>query len=529
MIKLNLGCGRDHLSGWINADIDPRVSPEILLDLTQNLPFKSNSVTLIRLQDVLEHLTKEAAETLLRECHRVLIPSGTLELRLPNVYAIIDQFSGDEAVMMEFIYGNTRENGIWGAHKYGYTPDLITQTLKRTGFSTPDISTHTTNFHLTTHKTLDSVTPKLLVFQQSPDWGGAEAWMGELLNQLYAQNVPITLFTNLPRLRDQVSPGIQTHHLPFVLDIIGNFKGLLKTLLHLVPASLWYLRVLYQQRKQKNVILMSGFSEKLLISWLSRLFGYSLVWYEYAPLDTVFKKNLYLPKILYRLTKHLPHRVITLTRHARSKLITSARISSAKLEVIPPGTRLLPAKPPSSLIVGHLSRLTSEKGQRLLLKAWRQVCAQLPQAKLLIAGSGPDQKHLQSLILQYDLEETAKLVGFVKDKSQFYNQLDLFVFPSLWPLEGFGLVLIESLAQGVPVVATNLPTTHEIITPDTGIILKNNTPKALSQAIIQLLSKPSLRKSFSQAGIKRAHMHYDLTTQVHQVHQLLNDVVQENS
>lgn len=528
MIKLNLGCGRDHLTGWINADIDPRVSPEIILDLTHNLPFKPNSVSLIRLQDVLEHLTKESAEALLRECHRILTPSGTLELRLPNIYAIIDQFSGDEAVMMEFIYGNTRENGVWGAHKYGYTPDLITQTLKRTGFSSPDMSTHTTNFHLTASKVLDPVTPKLLVFQQSPDWGGAESWMVDLLNQLHTQNIPITLYTNLPQLRNQVCPGIQTHHLPFVLDIIGNLKGLLKSIFFIVPASLWYLRLLYHHRKQKNIILMSGFSEKLLVSWLSRLFGYSLVWYEYAPLDTVFRKNLFLPKILYRLTKHLPHRVITLTRHARSKLITSARISSAKLEVIPPGTRSMSIKPSASLTVGHLSRLTPEKGQRLLLKAWRQVYAHIPRAKLLIAGSGPDQKHLQSFIHQYGLEKSVRLLGFVQDKSKFYQQLDLFVFPSLWPLEGFGLVLIESLAHGVPVVATYLPTTREIITSDTGIVLNKNTPQALSQAIIHLLSNSSLRKSFSQAGTKRVHMHYDLTTQVYQVHQLLNDVVQEN-
>ena len=90
MIKLNLGCGHDRRPGFINIDADRRVKPDIIHDLTQALPVANRSVDLILLQDILEHLTIQEVEILIKNCAQVLKITGQLEIRIPNVYAIGD-------------------------------------------------------------------------------------------------------------------------------------------------------------------------------------------------------------------------------------------------------------------------------------------------------------------------------------------------------------------------------------------------------------------------------------------------------
>lgn len=124
-IKLNLGCGYDQRRGFINIDVDPQVKPDLVHDLTRPLPFGDSTVTKIMLQDVLEHLTVEAAKQLLAECSRVLVNEGTMEVRVPNVLAIIRKFFWQPDLLMLYIYGDTSRSGVWGAHKYGYTPRLL--------------------------------------------------------------------------------------------------------------------------------------------------------------------------------------------------------------------------------------------------------------------------------------------------------------------------------------------------------------------------------------------------------------------
>lgn len=124
-IKLNLGCGHDKRRGFINIDVDPEVKPDLVHDLTKALPFKDSTVTRIVLQDVLEHLTVEEGKQLLAECGRVLIDGGTIGVRVPNVLAIVKKFFWQPDLLMLYIYGDTSQSGVWGAHKAGYNPQLL--------------------------------------------------------------------------------------------------------------------------------------------------------------------------------------------------------------------------------------------------------------------------------------------------------------------------------------------------------------------------------------------------------------------
>ena len=125
MIKLNLGCGHDRRPGFINIDADRRVKPDIIHDLTQALPVANRSVDLILLQDILEHLTIQEVEILIKNCAQVLKITGQLEIRIPNVYAIVSKFYWQPDLMMLYLYGDTTKSGRWGAHRSGYTPELL--------------------------------------------------------------------------------------------------------------------------------------------------------------------------------------------------------------------------------------------------------------------------------------------------------------------------------------------------------------------------------------------------------------------
>ncbi len=85
---------------------------------------------------------------------------------------------------------------------------------------------------------------ELLIIQQAPDWGGAEEWMANLVKVLSKKVGSITGYTNLQPLRKSWSKsGVDTYGLPYILDIIGDWKGLIKTILIFPVAFFWYIKV----------------------------------------------------------------------------------------------------------------------------------------------------------------------------------------------------------------------------------------------------------------------------------------------
>ena len=132
--KVNLGSGRDYLEGWINVDIDPHAKVDVVADLSSTFPFKDDTIDEVKASDILEHFTKEDGVKFLTECHRVLRHGGKIFIRTHDLQAITRKFSGDPLVMTHFIYGDTSDTGVFGAHKYAYTEDSLRFVLKKTGF-----------------------------------------------------------------------------------------------------------------------------------------------------------------------------------------------------------------------------------------------------------------------------------------------------------------------------------------------------------------------------------------------------------
>ena len=130
------------------------------------------------------------------------------------------------------------------------------------------------------------------------------------------------------------------------------------------------------------------------------------------------------------------------------------------------------------LAVGRFSR--QHKGFDLLIEAFHLFAQHNSQWALDIVGEGREENLLRELIRKYQLESRVTIHPFTTNIQQYYSQAQVYVLSSRW--EGFGLVLVEAMAHGLPVVSSDLPTSLEIM-GDFGLYFKNGDISALAQQL----------------------------------------------
>ncbi len=147
---------------------------------------------------------------------------------------------------------------------------------------------------------------------------------------------------------------------------------------------------------------------------------------------------------------------------------------------------------PLTLMPGEVSKGTSKrflavgrfshkhKGFDLLIKAFNIFAKNNKDRHLDIVGEGPEEELYKELIKEYKLEERITIHPFTNNVQAFYSNAQVYVLSSRW--EGFGLVLVEAMAHGLPVVSSNLPTSLEIM-GDFGMYFKNGDIEDLAQRL----------------------------------------------
>ncbi len=181
-------------------------------------------------------------------------------------------------------------------------------------------------------------------------------------------------------------------------------------------------------------------------------------------------------------------------------------------QIIPNGidtTRFRPdVKPPAFLCDGcptilFVGRLDSRKGLLFLISALPEILKAHPQTKLVVVGIGPLLTRARKLIALLGVEKSVTFVGNVSPNNLpgYYAGCTVFVSPALSG-EAMGIVLLEALASGKPVVASAIPGYNEVITHgENGLLIPPGDVPALSQAIIQLLDSLDLRHRLSQQAL----------------------------
>jgi glycosyltransferase involved in cell wall biosynthesis len=165
-----------------------------------------------------------------------------------------------------------------------------------------------------------------------------------------------------------------------------------------------------------------------------------------------------------------------------------------------------PADCPLAVYTG---RLHEGKGLDDLVTAWQRVVARRPGAQLWLAGEGPHERALHERIGAANLAGHVSLPGVFDNVDDLLAAADLFVLPSLQ--EGLSVSLLEAMAAGLPVVATDIPGNRDLVTDgDHGLLVPVRDSEALSVAILRLLDDPPLGARLGRAARERVEEEFSV-------------------
>jgi glycosyltransferase involved in cell wall biosynthesis len=155
--------------------------------------------------------------------------------------------------------------------------------------------------------------------------------------------------------------------------------------------------------------------------------------------------------------------------------------------------------PTDAYLAAVVGTLKEEKGHRYLIEAAAAIVPQCPNWHLLIIGDGILREQLQAQADQLRLGEHVHFLGNRHDVPDLLAASDLFVLPSLW--EGLPMALIEAMASGLPVVASEVSGTVQVMLPgQTGLVVPTGSAQKLAEAIVQLVSDPGRARSMGIAA-----------------------------
>lgn len=186
-----------------------------------------------------------------------------------------------------------------------------------------------------------------------------------------------------------------------------------------------------------------------------------------------------------------------------------------KIEVVPVGVDTERFKPlnvdeeeHTLLFLSILDRFHEYKGLGYLLKALKTVKNEIKDVKLIVGGDGELKTYYQEMANRLGIGDNVEFVGFIPDSKlvEYYNRCSVFVLPSYSSdQEGFGIVLLEALACGKPVVTTEIVgVSNDVHEFNAGIVVKPCDVKSLADAILGVLQDSDLRRRMGKNGRKIA-------------------------
>jgi glycosyltransferase involved in cell wall biosynthesis len=168
---------------------------------------------------------------------------------------------------------------------------------------------------------------------------------------------------------------------------------------------------------------------------------------------------------------------------------------------------------PQERVVINVGQLVGIKGQHTIVQAIPRVLSKVPQARFFIIGGGPLAEDLARQAQGLGLGDRLVLTGFRPDVGAFYRLADLFVMSST--NEGLGTAVLDAMAMGIPVVATEAGGIPEIVADGvTGKLVPPADAPALAARIIDLLADPDWARRLGDAGRQRVLQEFSVTTMV---------------
>ena len=222
--------------------------------------------------------------------------------------------------------------------------------------------------------------------------------------------------------------------------------------------------------------------------------------------------------------KRLPRGVFTVSEDLRQHIIAEG-FSPGAVSVIYNGIATGP--PPDSatreqirrtvgaaddtLVIGTIARLDPVKDLGTLIEATRQ-CARVVPTLLLIVGDGPERSQLEQFTSARGVEPYVRFLGHRDDARRWLAGCDAYVNSSI--SEGVSLTILEAMAAGLPVVATRVGGTPEVLDPTCSRLVLPRDPNALAAALLELANQPAVRDRMGRAALTRVEALFTLERMV---------------
>jgi glycosyltransferase involved in cell wall biosynthesis len=253
----------------------------------------------------------------------------------------------------------------------------------------------------------------------------------------------------------------------------------------------------------------------LVITWLE---VWDVYWRSY--LGTIGGS---VGRIIERLTMRLPDGIVAISQKTRMDLIKRGKVRSERIDVIPVGidleriVKIAPARESTDVLFA--GRLIHEKRVDLLLNAIAVAKKEIPTITCAIIGDGPERGLLEDLAVKLGVEENVSFTGFVDQDglTAYMKASKVFVLPSI--REGFGLVIVEANACGLPVISIShdMSAARELVKDGVnGFLVNDISSREIAEAIIKLVTDEALRERLAENGFAMAKKYgwSDISTKI---------------
>jgi glycosyltransferase involved in cell wall biosynthesis len=204
---------------------------------------------------------------------------------------------------------------------------------------------------------------------------------------------------------------------------------------------------------------------------------------------------------------------ITALSHALKSATAELNVPTDKISIVPNGVDTGIFTPPRDAerekIILYVGSLIPRKGLKYLLDAAPEVFRVLPNYRIVMIGDGPQKADLERQVEQLSVGDRVTFIPFRPSDEirEWMQRAQVLVLPSLE--EGMGVVLLEAMACGTPVIGCRVGGIQDVITPEVGALVPPADADSLSATLCDVLSNPSRWTNLSHAARDRAEKHYD--------------------
>lgn len=240
------------------------------------------------------------------------------------------------------------------------------------------------------------------------------------------------------------------------------------------------------------------------------------------------------PKEAFRFDRQWGRKIVAVSESVRDELLKQTQLSSDLVTVIHSGVPLdgidcgLPILDADHTpVVGTAGPLEAAKGLDYFLRAAQIVSASRPDVQFLIAGAGPEERQLRRLVSEFKLTGQVTFVPNVFDFGDSLAAMDIFCLPAL--KQGLGTIMLEAMARGKPVIATQAggvdTAVHE---GHTGLLVPPSDSEHLAARMLELLEDPMRARAIGQAGQELVRQKFRVDTMVDLTTQLYRNIATVN-